>query len=84
MGPPLSGAVFAALACPTEWDPTVLLWETYQTITEVNKNKGTSGNIFSKAPKTDAREICVPVTDCLKSAMVFFLNELKLLDKISP
>ena len=38
---------------------------------------------FSKAPKIDAREMCVPVTDCLKSAMVFFLNELKLIDEIS-
>ena len=43
----------------------VLPWETYQTIMELNKNKATSGNIPTKTLKTIARDICVPLTDCI-------------------
>ena len=32
---------------------------------EVNRNRGTSGNTLSEAPKIDARGICVPLTDWL-------------------
>ena len=41
----------------------------------INKNKGTSGNIPTKTPKMIARDICVPLTDCINSAI-----ELKLAD----
>ena len=44
----------------------VLLWETYQTIMELNKNKEASGNISTKTLKTIARDICVPLTDLYK------------------
>ena len=49
----------------------VLPWETYQTIMELNKNKATSRNIPTKTLKTIARDIYVPLTDCINSA---FLN----------
>ena len=60
----------------------VLLWETYQTIMELNKNKATSGNIPTKTLKTIARDICVPLTDCINSAILngVFPGELKLAD----
>ena len=48
----------------------VLPWETYQTIIELNKNKATSGNIPIKALKTIARDICVPLADCINSAIL--------------
>ena len=43
----------------------VLPCETYQTIMELNKNKAASGNIPTKA-----LYICVPLTDCIKSAIL--------------
>ena len=60
----------------------VLPWETYQTIMELNKNKATSGNIPTKTLKTIARDICVPLTDCINSAILngVFPDELKLAD----
>ena len=45
----------------------VLPWETYQNIMELNENKPTNGNIPTKALKTIARDICVPLTDCINS-----------------
>ena len=50
-----------------------------QTIMELNK-KATSGNIPTKALKMIARHICVPLTDCINSAILngVFPDELKL------
>ena len=49
---------------------------------ELNKNKATSGNIPTKTLKTIARDICVPLTDCINSAILngVFPDELKLAD----
>ena len=60
----------------------VLPWETYQTIMELNKNKATSENIPTKTLKTIARNICVPLTDCINSTILngVFPDELKLAD----
>ena len=60
----------------------ILAWETYQTIMGINKNKGTSGNIPTKTSKTIARDICVPLTDFINSAILngVFSVELKLAD----
>ena len=55
----------------------VLPWETYQTIMELNKNKTASGNTPTKPLKTIAQDICVPLTDCINSAIVngvFLIN----------
>ena len=58
----------------------VLPWETYQTIMELNKNKATSGNIPTKTLKTIVRDICIPLTDGINSAILngVFPDELKL------
>ena len=48
----------------------VLLWEMGQTITKLNKNKVTSGNIPSKTLQTIARDICSPITDSINSAIL--------------
>ena len=45
-------------------------WETYQTIMKLNKNKATSGNIPTETLKTIAQDICVPLTDCINSAIL--------------
>ena len=60
----------------------VLPWETHQTIMELLKNKATSGNILTKTLKAIARDICVPLTDCINSAILngVFPDELKLAD----
>ena len=60
----------------------VLPWETHKAIMELNKNKATSGNIPTKTLKTIARDICVPLTDCINSAILngVFPDELKLAD----
>ena len=52
----------------------------YQTIMELNKSKATSRNIPTKTLKTIARDICVPLTGCINSAILngVFPNELKL------
>ena len=49
---------------------------------ELTKNKETSGNIPTKTLKKIARDICVPLTDCINSAILngVFPNELKLAD----
>ena len=49
---------------------------------EPNKNKTTSGNIPTKTLKKVARDICVPLTDCINSAILnaVFPDELKLAD----
>ena len=60
----------------------VLLWEMGQTITKLNKNKVTSGNIPTKTLQTIARDICSPITDSINSAILngVFSVELKLAD----
>ena len=60
----------------------VVSWETYQTITELNKNKITIENIPTKTLKTIGRDICVSLTDCINSAILngVFSDELKLAD----
>ena len=37
---------------------------------ELNKNKATSRNIPTKILKTIARDICVPLTDCINSVIL--------------
>ena len=37
---------------------------------ELNKNKANSGNIPTKTLKTIARDICIPVTTCINSAIL--------------
>ena len=46
---------------------------------ELNKNKETSRNISKETLKTIARDICVPLTECINSAILndFYPNELK-------
>ena len=60
----------------------VLPRETYQTIMELNKSKATSGNIPTKTLKTIARDICVPLIDCINLAILngIFPDELQLAD----
>ena len=50
-----------------------------QTVMELNKNKATSGNIPTKSLKKIARDTCVPLTDCMNSAILngVFPDELK-------
>ena len=57
-------------------------WETYQTIMELNRNKATSGNIPTETLKMIAQDICVPLTDCINSAILNGVSpdELKLAD----
>ena len=49
---------------------------------ELNKNKATSENIPTKALTTIARDICVPLSDCINSAVLhgIFPDKLKLED----
>ena len=49
---------------------------------ELHKNKATSGNIPTKTLKPITRDICVPLTDCINSAILngVFPDELKLAD----
>ena len=56
-----------------------LPWEKYKTIMELNKNKETSGNIPKETLQKITRDICVPLTDYINSAIlnVFFPNEQK-------
>ena len=50
-----------------------------QTVMELNKNKATSGNIPTKSLKKIVRDTCVPLTDCMNSAILngVFPYELK-------
>ena len=47
---------------------------------ELNKNKAISGNIPAKTLETIAQDICIPLTDCINSAILngAFPDELKL------
>ena len=50
-----------------------------QAVMELNKNKATSRNIPTKFLKKIARDTCVPLTDCMNSAILtgLFPDELK-------
>ena len=48
----------------------VLPWETYRAILSVNKNKSTNGTIPTKVLRSLAKEICIPLTDCINSAIL--------------
>ena len=53
----------------------VIPWETYRAILNVNQNKSTSGTIPTKVLRSLAKEICIPLTDCINSAILnFHLN----------
>ena len=62
----------------------VLPWETYRAILSVNQNKLTSGTIPTKVLRSLAKEICIPLTDCINSIILNgkFLSELKMADVI--
>ena len=59
-------------------------WETYRTILSVNQNKSTSGTIPTKVLLSLAKEIRIPLTDCINSAILNgkFASELKMADVI--
>ena len=61
-----------------------LPWETYKAILSVNQNKSTSGLIPTKVLRSLAKEICIPLTDCINSAILNgkFPSELKMADVI--
>ena len=53
----------------------------YQTIVELSKNEATSGNIPTKTLRTIARDIYVPLADCISSTILnVFPDKLKLAD----
>ena len=58
----------------------VLPWETYRAILSVNQNKSTNGTIPTKVLRSLAEEICIPLTDCINSAILNekFPSELKM------
>ena len=62
----------------------VLPWETYRAILSVNQNKPTSGTIPTKVLRSLAKEICIPLIDCVNSAIINgkFPSELKTADVI--
>ena len=62
----------------------VLPWETYRAILSVNQNKSTSGTIPTKVLRSLAEEICIPLTNCINSAILNgkFPSELKMADVI--
>ena len=62
----------------------VLPWETYRVILSVNQNKSTSGTIPTKLLRLLAKEIYIPLTDCINSAILNgkFTSELKIADVI--
>ena len=62
----------------------VLPWEAYRAILSVNQNKSTSDTFPTKALRSLAKEICIPLTDCINSAILNgkFPSELKMADVI--
>ena len=62
----------------------VLPWETCRAILSVNKKKSTSDTIPTKVLHSLAKEICIPSTDCINSAILNrkFPSELKMADVI--
>ena len=62
----------------------VLPWETYRAILSVNQNKSTSGTIPAKVLRSLAKEIYIPLTDYINSAILNekFPSELKMAEVI--
>ena len=62
----------------------VLPWETYRAILSVNQNKSTSGAIPTKVLRSLAKEIYIPLTDCINNVILYgkIPSELKLADVI--
>ena len=62
----------------------VLPWETYRAILSLNQNKSISGTIRTKVLRSLAEEMCIPLTDCINSAILNgkFLSELKMADVV--
>ena len=60
----------------------VLPWETYRAILSLNQKKSTSGTIRTKVLRSLAKEICIPLTDCINSTILNgkFPSELKMAD----
>ena len=60
----------------------VLPWETYRTILRVNENKSTSGAIPTKLLCSLTKQICIPLTHCINSAILNgkFPSESKMAD----
>ena len=55
----------------------VLHWETCRAILSVNQNRSTNGTIPTKVLRSLAKEIRIPLTDCINSAIlneIFHLN----------
>ena len=71
----------------SQYDQNITLIETKRSIFEklsVNQNKSTSGTIPTKVLRSLAKEICIPVTDFINSAILNgkFPSELKMADVI--
>ena len=69
------------------WSPSVthvLPWETYKAILSVNQNRSTSDTIPTRVLRSLRKEICIPLTDCINSAILNgkFPSELKMADAI--
>ena len=62
----------------------VLPWETYRAILSINQNKSTSCTSPTKVLRSLAEEICIPLTDCINSAILNgkFPSELKMAEVI--
>ena len=48
----------------------VLPWETQRDILSVNQNKSTSSTIPTNVLRSLAKEICIPLTDCINNAVL--------------
>ena len=48
----------------------VLPWETQRDILSVNQNKSTSSTIPTNVLRSLAKEICIPLTDCINSPIL--------------
>ena len=62
----------------------VLLWEAYRAILSINQNRSTSGAIPTKVLRSLAKEIYIPLTDCINNVILNgkIPSELKLADVI--
>ena len=62
----------------------VLPWETHRAILSVNQKKSTSGTIPTNVLRLLAKEICIPLTDCINNTILNgkFPSGLKMADVI--
>ena len=62
----------------------VLHWKTYRAIRSINQNNSSSGTIPTKVLRSLAKEICIPLTDCINRIILKekFPSELKMADVI--